>query len=76
MSDLKTNIFNNIIAKKFTQANKDFGSVMKSKIFTGIDDFKKSFVYNPRDVSGDEVPVETPKEEPKDAVWGIVYSST
>jgi len=76
MSDLKDNIFKNIIAKKFTQANKDFGSVMKSKIFTGIDDFKKSFVYNPRDVSGDEVPVETPKEEPKDVVWGIVYSST
>ena len=69
MSDLKNNIFKNILDKKFTQANKDFGSVMKSKIFTGIDDFKKSFVYNPRDVSGEEVPeevpTETPKEEPK-----------
>ena len=45
--------------------NKSFQNVMKSKIFTGIDNFKKSFVYNPRDVSGEEVPTETPKEEPK-----------
>ena len=87
MSDLKNNIFKNILDKKFNQANKSFQSVMKSKIFciiwkisgnikyqkskifTGIDDFKKSFVYNPRDVSGEEVPeevpTETPKEEPK-----------
>ena len=68
MSDLKNNIFKNILDKKFNQANKSFQNVMKSKIFTGIDDFKKSFVYNPRDDSGEEVPVETPKEEPKDVV--------
>jgi hypothetical protein len=68
MSDLKNNIFKNIIAKKFNQANKDFGSVMKSKIFSGIDDFKKTFIYNPRDDSGEEVSTEAPKEEPKDVV--------
>ena len=56
MSDLKNNIFKNILDKKFNQANKSFQSVMKSKIFTGIDDFKKSFVYNPRDVSLEELP--------------------
>jgi hypothetical protein len=40
---------------------------MKSKIFTGIDDFKKTFVYNPRDVSGEEEPTETPEEPKADA---------
>ena len=44
MSDLKDNIFKNIIAKKFTQANKDFGSVMKSKIF--ILNIKKTLYEN------------------------------
>ena len=63
MSDLKNSIFKNILDRKYTQANKSFQSVMKSKIFTGIDNFKKSFVYNPRDDSGEEVPKEEPKAD-------------
>tara|TARA_B100000470_G_scaffold89019_1_gene68598 strand:+ start:211 stop:417 length:207 start_codon:yes stop_codon:yes gene_type:complete len=68
MTDLKNNIFKNILAKKFNQANKSFDSVMKSKVFTGIDNFKKTFVYNPKDSSGEEIPAETPKEAPKEDV--------
>ena len=65
MSDLKNTIMTNILDRKFNKATKELQNIMKNKVFTTIDDFKKSFVYNPRDVSGEEVPTETPKEEPK-----------
>ena len=68
MSDLKNTIMTNILDRKFNKATKELQNIMKNKVFTTIDDFKKSFVYNPRDNSGDEEPTETPKEEPKDVV--------
>ncbi len=33
MSDLKQTIFQNILDKKFTKANKDFDGIMKDKVF-------------------------------------------
>jgi hypothetical protein len=68
MSDLKNSIMSNILDKKFNKATKDLQNIMKDKVFTTIDDFKKKFVFNPNDLSSEEVPVVTPKEEPKDAV--------
>ena len=68
MSDLKNSIMSNILDKKFNKATKDLQNIMKDKVFTTIDDFKKKFVFNPNDLSNEEVPVVTPKEEPKDAV--------
>ena len=65
MSDLKNTIMTNILDKKFNKATKELQNIMKSKVFTTIDDFKKQFVFNPSDLSSEEVPVETPKEEPK-----------
>jgi len=60
MSDLKQTIVKNILDKKFTKANKDFNGIMKDKVFSAIDDFKKDFTYNPSDVS------ETEPVAPKD----------
>ena len=60
MSDLKKTIFQNILDKKFTKANKDFDGIMKDKVFNAIDDIKKHFVYNPSDASKPEKP-ETPE---------------
>ena len=54
MSDLKQKIFKNILDKKFTKANKDFNGLMKDKVFSTIDDFKKDFTYNSSDVSETE----------------------
>ena len=62
MSDLKKTIFQNILDKKFTKANKDFDGIMKNKVFNAIDDIKKHFVYNPSDASEPETP-ETPSSE-------------
>jgi hypothetical protein len=54
MSDLKQTIFQNILDKKFTKANKDFDGIMKDKVFSAIADFKKDFTYNPSDASETE----------------------
>ena len=54
MSNLKQTIFKNILDKKFTKANKDFNSIMKDKVFSAIDGFKKDFTYNQSDVSETE----------------------
>ena len=63
MSDLKKTIFQNILDKKFTKANKDFDGIMKDKVFNAIDDIKKQFVYNPSDASEPEIPSSEKKEE-------------
>ena len=65
MSDLKKTIFQNILDKKFTKANKDFDGIMKDKVFNAIDDIKKHFVYNPSDASEPETP-EIPSSEKKE----------
>ena len=65
MSDLKKTIFQNILDKKYTKANKDFDGIMKDKVFNAIDDIKKHFVYNPSDASEPETP-EIPSSEKKE----------
>lgn len=57
MSDLKQTIFKNILDKKFTKANKEITKLMKDKVFTTIDQFKKQFKYNPDTTTIEPVPV-------------------
>ena len=62
MSDenpVKNNIIQNIIDKKFTKANSQFGDMMKNKAYAAIDDFKQSFKYVAHEIK----PEETPKED-------------
>ena len=62
MSDensVKNNIIQNIIDKKFTKANSEFGDMMRNKAYAAIDNFKQSFKY----VVNEPKPVETPKED-------------
>lgn len=61
MSDLKQTIFQNILDKKFTKANKGFDDIMKDKVFSAINDFKNNFKYNPVDAS--EVEPTTPEDK-------------
>jgi|TARA_B100001964_G_scaffold5180_1_gene5585 hypothetical protein len=61
MSDLKQTIFQNILDKKFTKANKDFDGIMKDKVFSAVADYKKDFKYNPVDAS--EVEPSTPEDK-------------
>jgi len=61
MSDLKHTIFQNILDKKYTKANKDFEGIMKDKVFSAINNFKKDFTYSPSDTS--EVEPSTPEDK-------------
>lgn len=45
MSDSEPSIIKNIIDKKFTKANNQFTDLMRNKIYTAVDDFKKGFKY-------------------------------
>ncbi len=45
MSDYEPSIVKNIIDKKFTKANNQFTDLMRNKIYTAVDDFKKGFKY-------------------------------
>ena len=45
MSDSEPSIIKNIIDKKFTKANSQFTDMMRNKIYTAVDDFKKGFKY-------------------------------
>ena len=45
MSDSEPSIVKNIIDKKFTKANSQFTDMMRNKIYTAVDDFKKGFKY-------------------------------
>ena len=45
MSDSEPSIVKNIIDKKFTKANNQFTDLMRNKIYTAVDDFKKGFKY-------------------------------
>ena len=41
MSDSEPSIIKNIIDKKFTKANSQFTDMMRNKIYSAVDDFKK-----------------------------------
>ena len=46
MSDeLKANIVQNVLDRKFSRANTDFANLMRYKAYAAIDDFKNSFKY-------------------------------
>ena len=45
MSDSEPNIIKNIIDKKFTKANNQFTDLMRNKIYSAVNDFKKGFKY-------------------------------
>ena len=45
MSDSEPSIVKNIIDKKFTKANNQFTDLMRNKIYTAVDDFKKGYKY-------------------------------
>jgi hypothetical protein len=53
MSDYEPSIVKNIIDKKFTKANNQFTDLMRNKIYTAVDDFKKGFKY----ITHDKEPV-------------------
>jgi len=43
--DLKANIVQNVLDKKFSRANADFANLMRDKAYAAIDDFKNAFKY-------------------------------
>ena len=46
MSDeLKANIVQNVLDRKFSRANTDFANLMRDKAYAAIDDFKNAFKY-------------------------------
>ena len=46
MSDeLKANIIQNVLDRKFSRANVEFANLMKDKAYAAIDDFKNAFKY-------------------------------
>jgi hypothetical protein len=57
-TELKQNIIKNILNKKFTQANSEFGSMMKNKAYAAIDNFKQSFKYVAHEIKPEEAPKE------------------
>ncbi len=59
MSELKQNIVKNILDRKFSKANSEFGDMMRNKAYAAIDNFKQSFKY----VSHEIKPEEAPKED-------------
>jgi len=64
MSDLKKNIIKNILDKKFNKANDDFASLMKTKTYDAIDNFKSAFKYTK--LEPDVEPTEAKPEETND----------
>ena len=58
MSDYEPSIVKNIIDKKFTKANNQFTDLMRNKIYTAVDDFKKGFKY----ITHDKAPEVETKE--------------
>ena len=64
MSDLKKNIIKNILDKKFNKANDDFASLMKTKTYDAIDNFKSAFKYTK--LEPDVEPTDTTPEETND----------
>tara|TARA_B110000495_G_scaffold183685_1_gene180139 strand:+ start:675 stop:863 length:189 start_codon:yes stop_codon:yes gene_type:complete len=45
MSELKQNIVKNILDRKFSKANSEFGDMMRNKVYDVIKDFKRDFKY-------------------------------
>ena len=46
MSDeIKSNIVQSVIDKKFSRANSEFANLMRDKAYAAIDDFKNAFKY-------------------------------
>ena len=45
MSELKQNIVKNILDRKFSKANSEFGDMMRNKVYDVIKDFKRDFNY-------------------------------
>ena len=46
MSDeIKSNIVQSVIDKKFSRANSEFANLMRDKAYSAIDDFKNAFQY-------------------------------
>lgn len=70
MSDeLKANIIQNVLDRKFSRANVEFANLMKDKAYAAIDDFKNAFKYvaiaqkEPEKVETKPVKKETTKKE-------------
>tara|TARA_B110001454_G_C12638129_1_gene400006 strand:- start:426 stop:614 length:189 start_codon:yes stop_codon:yes gene_type:complete len=57
-TELKSNIIQNIIDKKFTKANSEFGDFMRNKAYAAIDNFKQSFKYVTHEIKPEEAPKE------------------
>ena len=60
MSDLKNNIIKNILDRKFSKANVEFGDMMKNKVYSAISDFKDNFKYVAQEI---EKPATTPQDK-------------
>mgnify|MGYP006158832065 FL=1 len=62
MSDEQSiKLIQNIVDKKFTKANSEFGDMMRNKAYATVDNFKQNFKYVTHDVKPE--PEETPKED-------------
>ena len=57
-TEAQPNIIKSIIDKKFTQANSEFGDMMKNKAYAAIDDFKQAFKYVTHEIKPEEAPKE------------------
>ena len=57
-TEAQSNLIKSIIDKKFTQANSEFGDMMKNKAYAAIDDFKQAFKYVTHEIKPEEAPKE------------------
>jgi hypothetical protein len=57
-TEVQSNLIKSIIDKKFTQANSEFGNMMRNKAYSAIDDFKQSFKYVTHEIKPEEAPKE------------------
>ena len=60
-AEAQPNLIKSIIDKKFTQANSEFGNMMRNKAYSAIDDFKQAFKYVTHEIKPE--PEEAPKED-------------
>ena len=59
MSELKKSIVQNILDRKFSKANSEFGDMMRNKVYNAISDFKNGFKYVTQEKQPDSTPDKT-----------------
>ena len=57
-TEAQSNLIKSIIDKKFTQANSEFGNMMRNKAYAAVNNFKQAFKYVTHEVKPEITPEE------------------